>query len=306
MTLTARPGRNAFAALKSGVLAFSCLFIMPRAIVLLALLLGSCSAFLPTPDFSAKGRKGSKRKTNACAVGSDGVDHCTETDDRYARYNASYYAYWYHNERTRVVSPQITRSRALAAAVIDHAISGKYAESVLDLGCGEGHWYGALREILELDDLRYVGVDASQYAADSWEHPVPMFHEEMHKLPEAVVQRLLVEGKFDMIVISDVLQYLTNDEMAATLRTAKRLLNTLGSLSAYMLVPADVAVGDVSTMPPRTEAEARELFLNAGFFPVGLYTYVHAEDASRLPGGARGWLKPSELSLQPSGSHQAE
>src|SRR5215467_3841771 len=74
----------------------------------------------------------------------------------------AYYDRWYRHPRHRVSKePDRERKVHLAVSVAEYVI-GRVIRSVLDIGCGEGLWYLILRRLRP--DIRYIGVDPSEYA----------------------------------------------------------------------------------------------------------------------------------------------
>ncbi len=117
-------------------------------------------------------------------------------------FDAAYYRRFYLDPRTRVAGPEdyLRLVRFLTSYL---AFLGLPCRSVLDLGCGIGGWKEALAEVAP--DCRYLGVETSPYLCEryGWEKgSLPTYRpEEAH----------------DLVVCQGVLQYLDDDEAAASL-----------------------------------------------------------------------------------------
>ena len=79
------------------------------------------------------------------------------------RYDAAYFARWYHDPRERAARAAVVRRKAsLALAAAEHLLE-RPLRNVLDVGCGEAPWRAALLRLRPR--LRWVGVEPSAWAA---------------------------------------------------------------------------------------------------------------------------------------------
>ena len=82
------------------------------------------------------------------------------------RYDAAYYARWYHDPRTRVTARTAVRRKAALAVAATESLLERPVRNVLDVGCGEAPWRAALLALRPR--LRYTGVEPSEWAARRW------------------------------------------------------------------------------------------------------------------------------------------
>lgn len=130
-----------------------------------------------------------------------------------SHFDAAYYRRYYEEPRTRVVdAASVRRLAAFVTAYL--ACLQVPVRSVLDLGCGVGHWSTALAELLPR--AKYHGVEFSEYQCErmGWERGSAVDY--------------APGRRFDLVVCQGVLQYLDDDDAA-------RAIANFGRLSAAAL-----------------------------------------------------------------------
>ena len=181
------------------------------------------------------------------------------------RYDRAYYDRWYRRPRTRVSSTE-SRSRKVHFAVsVAEYVLQRPIRSVLDIGAGEGLWYPLLRRMRP--NVRYVGVDPSEYA-------VKRFGKSRHlRLGDfGSLHRMRLPSNQDLIICSDVLQYVEDSELARGLRRIQRLLGGIAYIEAY--ASGDDMIGDMDGWHFRPASFYRRVFQEAGFTRCGLHCYA--------------------------------
>ena len=189
------------------------------------------------------------------------------------RYDRAYFDRWYRRPRTRVASLEsLARKVHLAVSVAEYVLQ-RPIRSVLDIGAGEGLWYPLLRRMRPL--VRYVGVDPSEYA-------VRRFGSRRHlRLGDfGSLHRMRLPSNQDLIVCSDVLQYVEDTEIPRGLRRIQQLLGGVAYIEAY--AADDEMVGDMKGWNFRPESFYRRAFRQAGFTRCGLHCYAGREMSRAL------------------------
>ncbi len=184
-------------------------------------------------------------------------------------YDEDYFDTWYR--RRGLGSPAaLQRKVALAVATSEYFL-GRPLRSVLDVGCGEGAWRAPLLELRPR--LRYMGVDSSEYAIRR--HGA---RRNLHFLPFADLPALQLTQAVDLLVCSDVMHYLPDDELLAGLGQFARLCDGVAYLEVF--TKNDDIVGDLQDLRRRTPAWYRHAFDRAGFVQAGPHTWLAAPIAA--------------------------
>jgi SAM-dependent methyltransferase len=178
------------------------------------------------------------------------------------RYDEAYFDRWYRGPGRVHGRGEVRRKVAMAVAVTEYFIRGSLT-SVLDVGCGEGNWFAYLRVLRPR--ASYAGIDASDYA-------VRRFGEERNIRKGTFGGLSKVRGAYDLVVCSDVLHYLADDEMRKGLPHLARLTNGVAYLE--VLTKEDDIIGDLEGMIRRPASSYRRLFTRAGLTRVGPYCWL--------------------------------
>ncbi|MBK8597490.1 MAG: class I SAM-dependent methyltransferase [Holophagales bacterium] len=188
-------------------------------------------------------------------------------------YDASYYDRWYHDPRSRVTNRTLVRRKAaLAVAATEHLLEHP-VQNVLDVGCGEAPWRGALLDLRPR--LRYTGVDPSAWAAKRWGASRGVLHGSL-----ADLECLPLRGPFDLVVCSDVLHYVTDADLRRGVGAMAGLARGLLWLEAF--TSEDDFEGDVEGFRPRPARWYRAAFRRAGLVPLGLWLHASPAVAHRV------------------------
>ena len=185
-------------------------------------------------------------------------------------YDSAYFHRWYRDPRTRVTSERaLDRKVHLALSAAEYML-GRRVRTVLDIGCGEGRWYAALRRIRP--GISYIGVESSEYAVATFGKS-----RNIRRGTFGSLRPLRLKGSFDLIVCADMLQYVSNADLAPGLKELRRLLGGVAYIEAY--AREDDMVGDMDGWVYRSAATYRREFRAAGLTQCGMYCFI---DASKL------------------------
>lgn len=187
-----------------------------------------------------------------------------KTDMTMKRYDRAYFDHWYRG-RNRVSSrDEVRRKVALAVATCEYFIRHPL-RSVLDVGCGEGAWQPHLTDLRP--KAKYLGLDPSDYAVERFGESRNIRKASFGKLASARLRR-----PFDLVVCSDALHYVPDDEIRAGLPELVRLAG--GVLFLEVLTADDDIIGDLNGMIRRPAIWYRKLFEKAGLLQVAPYTWL--------------------------------
>lgn len=181
------------------------------------------------------------------------------------QYDRAYFSRWYHDPRTRIDDgASLARKAQLAVAAAEYML-GRRIRTVLDVGCGEGRWYTALRRLRP--DIRYQGIDASEYAVARWGKAR---HIRLGTFGGLRAMRLT--PGYDLIVCADVLQYVATPDVLRGLREIRRLVGGIAYIEAFAL--EDDMEGDTDEWHRRTAPEYRRIFAAAGLTHCGMHCWA--------------------------------
>ncbi len=179
-------------------------------------------------------------------------------------YDRDYFDRWYRSPRAVVRRTVVERKARLALAATEHLL-GREVRTVLDVGCGEAPWRGMLRRIRS--DVDYTGIDPSDYVVRRYGRQRDVRQGTLQSL-----DRLDLSRSYDLVVCSDVLQYLPNAEVKQGLRLLAKRVGGVAFIEAF--TAGDDMVGDRELWHARSAGWYRRAFADAGLIPVGLHLYI--------------------------------
>ncbi len=184
-------------------------------------------------------------------------------------YDRRYFDTWYRR-RNLGGKAALARKVALTVALAEYHL-GRPIRTVLDVGCGEGAWRMPLLALRP--KLHYMGVDSSEYAIGR--HGA---RRNLHWLPFGDLAALPPGKPVDLLVCSDVMHYLGDDELKRGLAEFARLCAGVAFLEVF--AEGDDIIGDLHGMHRRPAAWYRRAFAQAGFTAAGAHLYLSAEVAA--------------------------
>lgn len=190
-----------------------------------------------------------------------------------ARFTRLYFDRWYRDPARRVLDrAEIGRRVRLVVSLAEYLLE-RPIRSVLDVGCGEGNWRAPLRALRP--SVRYLGVDPSEYAIARYGRRRDLVLGSAESLDE-----LALDGPFDVIVASGVLNFLAPADLRRSLGSIRTLMGGVAFLELF--AAADDVVGDTKGWRRRSARFYRNLTRRAGLIPCGPHCYVTREFAPSL------------------------
>jgi SAM-dependent methyltransferase len=192
-------------------------------------------------------------------------------------YDRDYFDTWYR--RRDLGGPAaLARKVALAVATAEYHL-GRPLKSVLDVGCGEGAWRAPLLKLRP--GLNYMGLDSSDYAIDRYGAS-----RNLHWMPFGDLAAVGFSRPVDLLVCSDVMHYLSDEELQRGLKEFTRLCHGVAFLEVF--AEGDEIIGDLKELHRRPAAWYRKAFDKAGFTAIGSHLYLsealaHRATALELP-----------------------
>jgi SAM-dependent methyltransferase len=191
------------------------------------------------------------------------------------RYDRAYFDHWYRGRNRVSTKDDVRRKVSLAVAECEYFIRRRL-RSVLDAGCGEGAWQPHVKALRP--GAKYLGLDPSDYAVERFGA-----ERNIRKATFADLAAAHLRGPFDLVVCSDALHYISDDDIRAGLQELVRVAG--GVLFLEVLTADDDIIGDLQGMIHRPAAWYRHLFQKAGLTQAGPYTWLAPhlrEDAAAL------------------------
>ena len=180
-------------------------------------------------------------------------------------YNREYYQRWYRDPSTRVATAETVRRKVRFAVAAAEYMLERPVGSVLDIGCGEGHWYSALRKIRPSAD--YQGIDPSPYVVSRFGARRNVRLGTFGELAQLRFRR-----PFDLIVCADVIQYVAAQDLRRGLAEIRRLTGGIAYLETFAI--EDRMEGDRDGWIDRSEKTIRRFFNEAGLTHCGFYCWL--------------------------------
>ena len=181
------------------------------------------------------------------------------------KYDRAYFDRWYRNPRSRVVTHAVVARKAGMVVGVAEYFLGRTVRSVLDVGCGEGHWYRALKRMRPR--IRYQGIDPSPYVVERFGARRNIALGGFGNVEKHARGRM-----FDVIVCSDVLQYVAPPELKRGVSQIAAHLEGIAFLEAH--TTADELEGDMRGWHRRSPSYYRRLFSRAGLIACGPHCYA--------------------------------
>lgn len=180
-------------------------------------------------------------------------------------YDRRYFDQWYRNSTHRIGSrAELARKVGMVVHLAEYYL-GRPLRSVLDVGCGEAPWRAHLLRLRP--QLDYRGLDASEYAVARYGRTRNIGVATFGQLGE-----LRFDSRFDLIVCSDVLHYVSAPELRRGLGGFGDLLEGVAFLEVF--TSRDNVDGDRDGFIARAPGWYRERFIEAGLLPCGSHTYL--------------------------------
>src|SRR5215208_2753142 len=166
-------------------------------------------------------------------------------------YDEAYFDRWYRSPRHRVsTDDQVARRVRMVVAAAEYAL-GRPLRSALDVGCGEAPWRAHLRRARPR--LAYLGVDSSDYVVRRYGRRRNIRLGTFGELGTLSSLR----RRFDLVVCSDVMQYVPTAELRRGLAALRGLLVGVAYFDVFST--ADDVSGDKRGWHDRSPRLYRQL-----------------------------------------------
>ncbi|MET0657350.1 MAG: methyltransferase [Steroidobacteraceae bacterium] len=170
-----------------------------------------------------------------------------------SQFNAAYYDRFYRNPRTRVTTPD-ERSRLLAVAIAVLRHQEMDVRKILDAGCGLGYSRAPL--LRAFPDATFTGLEVSEYLCRKY------------GWTQASVVDYRDRSRFDFVLCSDVVQYLSD-------RDAARAINNLARLCRGVLFFHTPTREDLSELVDEKGSDVNVHFRPAQWYRKRLAAHFH-------------------------------
>jgi len=181
------------------------------------------------------------------------------------QYDQAYFDRWYRDDKYAAWRGALTAQKAALAVACAEYYLGRAVRSVLDVGCGEGIWRGAVKKLRPR--AYYLGLDSSEYAVRRYGRS-----RNLRLVDFAQLAELRFDRSFDLLVCSDVMHYLPDRALKRGLSGFAELCHGLAYLDVFCA--DDATEGDHDGFIARPAAKYLRMFRVAGFVPVGGHCYL--------------------------------
>lgn len=191
------------------------------------------------------------------------------------KFDQAYFDRWYRGRARIGAAPDVRRKAAMAVSVAEYFLR-RTIRNALDIGCGEAPWLKHLRELRP--KVRYAGYDPSDYVVNAFG--------DSHNIRRGSFGELAalnIRERFDLVICSDVLHYLSDDEIRRGLPQLARLMR--GAAFIEVLAREDEVFGDTAGMFRRPAEWYERVFASAKLVKVAPFLWVIekiADDSAAL------------------------
>jgi SAM-dependent methyltransferase len=183
-------------------------------------------------------------------------------------YDRAYFDRWYRDPADRVATTQSLRRKVHLAVSVAEFLLGRPIRTVVDVGCGEAPWYPILRTLRK--DVRYIGVESSEYALASFGRA-----RNIRRGSLADLATLRLPRSVDLFICADVLQYVETKEIERGLKAIHKSLAGVAYIESF--TTGDAMEGDRDNWHDRSASDYRKLFRRAGLTQCGPYCYTNID-----------------------------
>jgi SAM-dependent methyltransferase len=187
-------------------------------------------------------------------------------------FDRRYFDTWYRSAKRIRTDRDLARRAALAVAFAEFVLE-RPVRRILDIGCGEGEWWTALRRLRP--QASYTGIDPSTYAVARFGRTRNVRLGTFGTLDDVADL-----GDFDLVVCADVLHYVPAEEISRGARALGQRLTGVALLQAY--VRGDDLEGDLDQLVRRPATWYRQTFTRAGLVSLGLGFWTVPGPAAHL------------------------
>jgi SAM-dependent methyltransferase len=209
-------------------------------------------------------------------------------------YDERYFRRWYRSNSRIVTAAERSRRIEMVVAAAEYVLA-RSVKSVLDVGCGEAPWQPVLSRLR--NSATYLGVDSSEYVVRRFGNRRGIVRGSF-----ADIETVVPEQAFDLVVVSDVIHYLSKGELE---RGLGALVERVGGV-AYLdfFTSRDAVEGDLRDMKLRSPKYYLRLFRSHGLHPLGMQLYAGSETISNLAAmeNVRALLSSPRARVQTAGS----
>ena len=188
------------------------------------------------------------------------------------RYDQAYFDRWYRGRAKIGPHEEVQRKVAMAVGVAEYLLRRKIRNAI-DIGCGEAPWFTHLSELRP--KVRYAGYDPSDYVVSTfgWSHNI-------RRGSFGELASLGIRERFDLVVCSDVLHYVSEGDIRRGLSTLVRLIRGVAYLE--ILTGQDSIFGDMAGMYRRPAVWYHDLFTSAKLVRIAPFMWTTQRIAGAL------------------------